>query len=169
MVNYRRRNEGEAVKKEGGFTIAVLGLIFLVLLARCLGAQTTGANGVVVPCASLGFNNTTATWCYAYTTGTSASIGPLWNPPAPREPLSVPAVQETHEEEYGNADWCNTTMPVGGVATLGGQQLMNHSAMYCDPHAKHKVTHWVCEDKRRTREGPDGNGKWHCVLYEDGK
>ena len=58
--------------------------------------------------------------------------------PAGFDAVDEPAIQETHEEEYGTADWCNSCNHSGVCTSMG-----------CDPHAKHKVTVHTCFDKSR--------------------
>jgi hypothetical protein len=71
-----------------------------------------------------------------------------------KQSIDVPAIQESHEEEYGDTNWCNGCY--NNVCTT----------MACDPHAKHKVSVTTCADKRRILLTSE-DGRKHCITLEN--
>jgi len=71
----------------------------------------------------------------------------------PSEPIDVPAITESHEEEYGTTDWCNDCD--GFYCT----------SMACDPHAKHTVQTVTCKDKSRILLTAE-DGTKHCISFK---
>jgi hypothetical protein len=75
----------------------------------------------------------------------------------PGESEDVAAIQESHEEEYGNSGWCNSCNS-WGACTL----------MACDPHTKHKVTVDTCVDKAQVLLTAENGKKW-CHKVKGGE